>query len=277
MKISNTLSESAFLVNESRARRVDISHDIYASLWTTDATHSLWEDFSKKVYTYDDIELSLRNRFFLDNLNSYIHSTDMPIFINISAGFTSYPFLVSKTCRCLEVDLDHIIEFKRERVKSLIRSEKLPDRDIEFIAADLCRKTDVDHLQKRLCSFINNNTSFILLEGVTYYLDKSVLDRLIDTFSIIQTTGSFLAFDFWDPGVVTNPVFRRFIQFFDQRFGHKKTQYNLFNVDYINLIKGYTIEKITDIQKLEKKYLKTGMLENYEQILPENYVVLRRE
>jgi hypothetical protein len=94
---------------------------------------------------------------------------------------------------------------------------------------------------------------------------------------MIQPSGSFLAFDFWDPGVVANPVFKRFIQFFDQRFGHKKTQYNLFNVDYINSMKGYTTEKITDIQHLEKNYLKTNVLKNYKQILPENYVVLRRE
>lgn len=154
MKINNTISESAFLVNESRARRVDISHDVYASLWTTDSTQNLWEDFKRKVYAYDDIELSLRNRFFLDNLNSFISSTDKPIFINIGAGFTSYPFLINKPCRCIEVDLAHVLDFKQEKIQLLIKDKKLPDCNIEFIAVDLCKKTDVNHLYDALCSFI---------------------------------------------------------------------------------------------------------------------------
>ena len=91
MKIHQTISESAFLVNESRARRVDISHDIYAQLWVSDSTKKLWDDFSKNVYQYDEIEIGLRNRFFLNRLNSFINSTDNPVFINIGAGFSSYP------------------------------------------------------------------------------------------------------------------------------------------------------------------------------------------
>lgn len=277
MKISNTISESAFLVNESRARRVDISHDIYANLWTTDSTQDLWEDFKTKVYAYDDIELSLRNRFFLDNLNSFISSTDKPVFINIGAGFTSYPFLVEKPCRCIEVDLAHVIDFKHKKIQLLIKDKKLPDRDIEFIAVDLCKEKDVKHFQNVLLSSINKNTSFILLEGITYYLDKSVLNRLLDIFLTIQTTGSTLAFDFWDPRVVTNPVFKRFIKYFDERFGHKKTRYNLFDADFLISVKGYRISELINIQQLEKKYLKTTILQDYEEILPENYVVLRRD
>ncbi len=113
MKISNTISESALLVNESRSRRVDISKDIYSHLWTTEDTKKLWTDFNKKVYPYDDVELSLRNRFFLEKLNTYIKLTTNPVFVNIASGFTSYPFLVKNPCKCIEIDLEHIIKIKR--------------------------------------------------------------------------------------------------------------------------------------------------------------------
>jgi O-methyltransferase involved in polyketide biosynthesis len=277
MKISNTISESAFLVNESRARRVDISHDIYASLWTTDSTRDLWEDFKTKVYPYDDIELSLRNRFFLDNLNSFIRTAHKPIFINIGAGFTSYPFLIDKPCKCIEIDMAHVIEFKQKKIQMLKKDNLLPNCDVEFIAVDLSKKNDVKYLQDELCPLINKNNSFILLEGITYFLDKPVFECLLDMFVTIQTSGSHLACDFWDPLIVTNPVFKRLIKYFEKRFGYKKTEYSLFDVDYFTSILGYNISERTNIQQLEKKYLNTNILQDYEKILPENYIVLRRD
>ena len=113
----NTISESAFLVNESRSRRVDISKDIYSLLWVTDSTRELWKDFCKKVYPFDDVELSLRNRFFLDRLNSFLHSKSNPVFVNIGAGFTSYPFLIKSPCICIEVDFKHVITYKQRKIE----------------------------------------------------------------------------------------------------------------------------------------------------------------
>ena len=277
MNMRNTISDSAFLVNESRSRRVDISKDIYAHVWTTDETHRLWKDFSEQVYPYDDIELSLRNRFFLDQLQSFISATKKPIFINIGAGFTSYPFLVDTSCTCIEADLPHVIDFKQRNIRSFIKDRILPERDITFIGVDLSKETDRARLQHELVSLVKNHPSFILLEGITYYLDKSVLIHLLNMFCNMQTTGSLLSCDFWDPSVVTHPIFKKFIQYFDDRFGHKKTQYHLFDVDFVTSIKGYHIRKLTDIQQLEKQYLNTTILKDYEKILPENYVVLKKE
>ena len=271
-----SLSESGFLVTESRARRFDISHDIYAHLWTTESTHVLWEEFSKKVYPYDDIELSLRNRFFLDTLNTFIHSTINPIFINIGAGFTSYPFLIKKPCKCIEVDLPNVIDFKKHNIQSFINEKKLPKKDIEFIAADLSKKEDMHYLHQELKTRINNHTSCIFLEGITYYLESIVLEKILEMCSIIQIKNSVLVFDYWDPTIVTNPVFNRFVSYFNERFGHKKNQYHLLDNDFITSIKGYRIEEKTDIQQLEKKYLKTALLKDSEKIIPENYIILKR-
>lgn len=113
MKINRNISASSFLVNESRARDVDLSRDIYAKLWVTEKTMKIWEDFSNKVYPHDAVELGIRNRFFLEQLNRHIHSNPNAVFVNIGAGFTSYPFLTDYECTTIEVDYPHIVSFKK--------------------------------------------------------------------------------------------------------------------------------------------------------------------
>lgn len=110
------IAETAFLVNASRARMVEISQDRYAKLWVSHTTQELWNDFADKVYAQDDRVVSLRTRYFLDHLNSFIGSFESPVFINIGAGFTSYPFLIQGSCKCIEIDYEHIIHYKRNRI-----------------------------------------------------------------------------------------------------------------------------------------------------------------
>lgn len=150
MKICNKISDSAFLVSESRARRVELSKDIYAYLWTSEETKNLWDEFSKKVYPFDDIELGIRNRFFLENLKNYIDSNSKPLFVNIGAGFTSYPFLVKKSCTCIEIDFKHIISYKSKKIAEWIHEGILPKRKIMFLKADICNSKDVKQLKKTL-------------------------------------------------------------------------------------------------------------------------------
>ncbi len=113
---NKSISDSAFLVNESRSRRVDISKDIYAHLWINESTNQLWNDFYSEVYTFDDIQLALRNRFFLEQLKSFIDKSSNPVFVNIAAGFTSYPFLITNPCKFIEIDLPYIIEYKQKKI-----------------------------------------------------------------------------------------------------------------------------------------------------------------
>lgn len=277
MSIQRTLSESAFLVNESRARRVDISQDRFARLWVSKTTRELWEDFTARVYPYDAIELGLRNRFFLESLRFFVRSTQEPVFVNIGAGFTSYPFLVEEPCRSIEVDLEHVIDFKRKKIITWIKNGRMPKRKLEFISADLCRSSDRKQLQARLISSLADAPSFLLLEGITYYLDEATLHALFEMCAAIQRSGSVLAFDYWDPAIAENPVFLRFKKFCAERFGHKETHYTFFDEEFIHGIPGYTPVEQTDIQRLERQYTQTALLVNSHEILPENYVVLKRK
>jgi len=272
----NTISESAFLVNESRLRRVDISQDIYSHLWTTDSTAKLWNDFSNDVYPYDDIELSLRNRFYLENLKSFIKKVSNPVFINFASGFTSYPFLIGSDCNFVEIDIDKIIDYKIEKVKNWMENKILPNRDINFIKADFNEGEDINRVKDFIYSNFKNKVSFILLEGISYYLTKKSLVNIFEMISEFKIKDSVIAIDFWKPEISKNPVFSRFICFFEKRFGFKKTNYNFLTLDFIQKIIGYEIIDFTDIQSLETKYTSDNFLNDDNQILPEFYAVFKK-
>lgn len=112
MEVPRHISATAFLSSQSRARAVEVSRDNYSQLWVSPETIHLWDDFAENVYPHDDLELALRCRFFLERLQAFVKENTNPIFINIAAGFTSYPFLVKPPCPCIEVDYKHIIDFK---------------------------------------------------------------------------------------------------------------------------------------------------------------------
>jgi len=271
------ISESAFLVNESRSRRTDISKDIYSHLWTNTKTKKLWDDFSKKVYSFDDIELSIRNRFFLEQLKLFVDNNSNPIFINIAAGFTSYPFLLNKKCRYVEIDYKHIISYKNNMINKWIKEGLLPNRNIIFLSTDLINIAEVNVLFRKLSEIINNSPSFILLEGISYFLDEKSFNYIFKNCRDIQKTNSILAFDFWQLKNETQPVFKRLRNFFSEKFDFHLTKYNLFDSDYIKNIQGYDIIEINSVQELEKLYSNSDLLKDYNNILPENYAVLKRK
>lgn len=270
------ISASAFLVNESRARNVSLSHDRYARLWVTDETRRLWEDFTREVYPHDAVELSLRNRFFLERLNGAISTGRVSAFINIAAGFTSYPFLINQPVPCFEVDFPHVVDHKRQAIGRWQAEGVLPDRPVEFIAADLNDPKQLVTLQRELVLRLGGVPSFLLMEGLVYYLEPEVLERLYEAWTGLQVPGSVLAFDFWKPDVAEHPVTCRFARFCAERFGHARERYNLFDETSIAAVTGYDIVELTDVQELEQVFAGSSDLADYRTILPEHYALLQR-
>ena len=294
MVFDKDLAQTASLVNESRARREDISRDRYARLWVSKATRELWEQFARDVYPYDDIELSLRNRFFLERLNYYTSSGQtstssgqvsssrmspgqVATFANIGAGFTSYPFLMDRPCRCLEVDQERVIDYKQRRIAEFQRQGKMPrEPQVTYLPADFNNQADLRMLTGQLGSMFDGKPSFIIMEGITYYLSVSVLDRLFEVLAETQARGSILALDFWTSTMLQHPVTRRFRKFLADRDIHGKEDYNPLDVGRLALLPGYEVVEITNIQLLERVFSNGRWLADYENILPENYAVLRK-
>jgi O-methyltransferase involved in polyketide biosynthesis len=269
-------SSSAFLVNESRARNVALSRDRYAHLWVTPETRRVWEDFSCEVYPHDDIELPLRNRFYLDILEKAVRERPSAVFLNLGAGFSSYPFLVERPCRSIEVDFEHICRFKEAKMGEWRAKGLLPQRDVEFIACDLGSEKDVAALADALRSATGANPSVAFLEGITYYLKREALERILSVLRKVQTEGSRIALDFWPPEYEEHPVHGRFRKFFAGRFGHAESDYHFFGTDLLRALDGYDIVETTDIVELERRFSSERRLADPGEILPERYAVLER-
>lgn len=276
MNVEKHLSEIAFLTNESRARRLKVSQDIYAHLWVTPKTKKIWEDFSKVVYSHDDLELSIRNRYFLEHLKKFVSSHAKPVFVNVGAGFTNYPFLIDSPFQSVEIDLQHAIEFKTSKIRQWQIEGILPVKNIEFFSCDLRNIGELERLDKQLPSWIRSKPSFILLEGISYYLEMPFLLRLLEMFKNNQQQGSQIGLEYWKPEIKKHPVFLRLQKYFKENFGYENREYNLFGPEFIKTIKGYKMAEITDTTAQEKIFSDTTIMKNYEQILPTDFSILEK-
>jgi O-methyltransferase involved in polyketide biosynthesis len=278
------ISQTAFLVNESRARRKDISKDIYARNWILpqerEKIKELWELFSKKVYPYDDIELSVRNRYYLDLLKKFIKKHSNPIIVSLGVGLTSYPFLLTNRAEFVEVDLPNIIKYRKQRIDTLRNKKIIPKRNVNLYAVNLNQLEHISRLEKILIHDfkINERPSMIFMEGISYYLKKDSLTRLITSLIRIQNEGSILALDYWKPDIVHHPVFKRLQEFFMEKFNFPHRDYTLFKKEFIQELTQYRLKKATSIMAEEFKYNKKPVLmDNKENILPEYNIILQKE
>lgn len=280
MELRQHISDTAFLVAESRARRADVSRDVYAKHWIPiekrSAVAALWDDFSREVYPHDDLELAIRNRFFLERIERFAATHADAAFVNVGAGLSSYPFLLEREMTCFECDLPHVIAFKQERIERLVNQGLLPPRPVAFMALDASQPEGQDRLRVLLETTLSKRPTFLLLEGLSYYLSFPALHGLFGLFRDGQRSGSQLAFDYWMPDLLQHAVFVRLQEFFAKRFGFGSDGYSLFDTDRIRALPGYRIVELSDAARSEAEYCSTKVLENAGAILPENYVLVER-
>lgn len=274
--IKHDVSGTAFVVNYSRARMVDISKDIYAELWVTPESMKLWKSLSDHVYPNDDLNLCVRNRFFLDNIEKFINENINPVFLGLASGFDNYPFLVSSDCKFLEFDLPNIIEYKKQKVSQWMKEGKLPFRDVEYIPVDLNDESQRLMMRETMKRAAGNHPTFVTMEGVTYYLQKDTLNSIFSMLKEIQCEGSKIAFDYWKPDAMEYPVMKKLKDFLKTEFGSDGQDWNLFDEEYIRGISGYIIQQSIEIAGLELKYAESRKFQGKDDKIPGNYCVIQR-
>jgi len=274
MDAFHDIAKTASLVNESRHRRVDISHDRFAGLWVEPSTTALWDEMAREVYPFDDIELSLRNRFFLERLRYFVRNGVVRRFVNVGAGFTSYPFLLTSPCPSAEIDLPHVIHFKRARIRQWQKGGYVPSRRVKFISADVTSPSDVEALRQSLRTWLGRRRSFVLMEGLSYYLTPFARNRLFTTLGQLQTTGSIFALDYWTGDMLNHPVTRRWRRYLARKGWHRENDYYGLSLSRLASLKGYELVELADIQTLENVYTGEDRLADARCILPEKYAIL---
>jgi O-methyltransferase involved in polyketide biosynthesis len=276
--IRHDVSGTAFVVNYSRSRREEISRDRYARLWVTPASIALWNELAREVYPNDDLNVSLRNRFYLGRIQDFIDENQgkKPVIINIAAGFTSYPFLSWGDAEFIEADLPGIVEYKGRIVSKWMREKKLPARPVRYIACDLLVPARREALEQELRTIIGGRPSLVILEGITYYLDRQTLVDLLTRVSRLQHPGSLIAFDYWKPDAMEYPVMVRLKDYFYRKFGERGTGWFLYDEQFFSNLSGYVFRERMDIAGLEVKYSPTRLFQGREKKIPVHFGVLER-
>jgi O-methyltransferase involved in polyketide biosynthesis len=190
---------------------------------------------------------------------------------------TSYPFLLKNPCDCLEIDDQHLVSFKQENLRTWQNQGKLPLRNLSFFAADLHNPGDLDRVKQTLKSTIQERPSYVLMEGITYYLDLTVIQQILDILGQYQTSSSIFACDFWTPDMINNPAFLKLETYFVERFGYGTNHYTFLEPTWFNSLKSYQVLALTDVVEQEKQYNSTNILEQHQPlILRENYAILTK-
>jgi O-methyltransferase involved in polyketide biosynthesis len=164
---------TAYLVNESRARRSDLAEDPLAAAWIPQseqpAVKELWQEFADTVYPYDDLVVALRGRFVADTLAEALRADPGTVLVVCGAGFSSYPWLQHFPV-AVEVDLPHMAEAKRQRVAELVETGALPPRDVRHIGADLSVAAERAAVADRVRAVAAGRPVAYVAEGVVFYL-----------------------------------------------------------------------------------------------------------
>jgi O-methyltransferase involved in polyketide biosynthesis len=274
--LTEDVSSTAFVVNYSRSRLVDISKDKYAEYWVTPEAISLYHELEEKAFKHDDLNVSLRTRFYLEILKKFIHENKNPVFIDIAAGFDNFPFLVIDKCKFVELDLPHILEYKKNKLYHWMEENKIPKRKIEYIHVDLMDTSCHQQMKHELKQIIGKNISFIIMQGITYYLNAHIMSQIISILEDVQIPGSLLAIDFWKPASMELEVIRNIKKFLDERFGYEGKELNLLEEEYFKSFNGFELIYTTEIGDLELKYSNTRLFQGKENKIPVNFALLER-
>lgn len=164
---------TAYLVNESRARRPDLAADPLAAAWIPQADRpgvkELWQEFADAVYPHDDLVVALRGRIIADVLAQALSADPDTVLVVCGAGFSSYPWLLPFPA-ALEVDLPKMAEAKRLRAAELTAQGTLPQRDVRHLGADLGSAADRGRVVEAAREMAAGRPVAYVAEGLVFYL-----------------------------------------------------------------------------------------------------------
>lgn len=270
------IQETAFVTSAFRSSDEELSKDIHAKLWKNSKTDTWIKSYTASVSKEEPFVHCLRNRYFYEEIKRLSENDEIEVLINFGCGFSMYPFLLSEKLVHIEIDKPEIIEHKRENIKKWQDANELPKREIQYISTDFSEENE-----KLILSEINSikkeKTSFILIEGVLFFLSINDTNRLFELFGKIQTKGDFIGSVSFDEAILKTAVFKRLMDFHNKKVVvNKETDNYTTPADFYTHLRDYKLTDHQDYFSLSEKYTPQSALKNKDEILNENMYVLKK-
>ena len=206
------VESTAYLVNESRARRPHLSRDPLARWWIPPAKRAevqeLWEGFASAVTPHDDVVVALRCRSVCEMLTRVSVRHSDAVLVSVGAGFTSYPWL-SAVAASLEVDLPANVAVKSRRRAQLLAQGVLSSVDSTLHGLDITESGSAEELYELSLRIAKERPVVVLIEGLLYYLDERICRSLFDLIHRLGDQVVAAAVTYWPSGTEQHPVLQR--------------------------------------------------------------------
>lgn len=269
------IHETAFVTSTFRALDEKLSHDRYAKLWNNPKTKQWITEYLNQVSSEEIYAHCLRNRYFLDLINKLWSTKKIDVLVNFGSGFSMYPFLLDNSLVHIEIDKPEIINYKHEKVKTWQKQHKLPKRTVHFIGVDFT-KDYTDTLLTAINPIIANKSSFILIEGVLFFLNRKETDALFGFFDRIQNKGDYIGSASFQDTLKDTSGYKKLLEFFEKKVSKSKGSiYQTIQDDYYHSIENYKLIDHQDFFSLSKTY---GHIikEPHSSVINENFYLLKK-
>ena len=268
--------DSAFIVNAYRASLPDVSLDRFAHLWVSEENQKWAAQYAEKIGPNEILVHALRHRFSLDGITKFLDAMPAGVFVNIGAGFTNYPYLIPSGVPCCEVDTENNINLKKRRLAEFEKSGNIPPREIKFIAAnDLNDPAQVSSLGSMINEWLAGRPSFVLCEGVFFYLNIEAIRQLYRMLSSIQQTGDIVASTSFRPEESGKAMYQRLVDYCRSDYRMKRFTPTNVPTGFYSGQSGYSLVSHENYLTLGEKYA-PGRFLSRDEVLEEDCYVLER-
>ncbi|MDZ8055335.1 MAG: class I SAM-dependent methyltransferase [Aulosira sp. ZfuVER01] len=269
--------DSALIVNAFRARKIHISADKFAALWISPESDIWANKYAEQVGSTEILVHALRHRFFLECLNKFFDKSSDGVFINIGAGFTNYPYLISLKIPCCEIDTEVNIKFKQQKLAEFELKGNFPYRQLQFITVnDLNDLPEISHLELVLREWIGDRSSFILFEGVFFYLKIEAIGHFYRMLAALQQRGDIVASTSFRPEECNKLMFQRLVDYCRTDYKMRNFTPTTISTSFYSQQSNYSLVTHKNYYSLCQEFALAETLENPEEVLEEDCYVLER-
>ena len=275
LKPKINIHETAFVTASFRMGDVALSKDSYAYLWSESIIEAHAKSYSKAVSSYEPYAHCLRNRYFYDTINKLMAQNNIEVLINFGCGFSMYPYLLDNSLHYIEIDKADVVIHKKEMTSKWEKEGKLPARNISYLEADF-NLVSQDELFEQIMALKNGKKSFILLEGVLFFLGKDDTKKLFELFGKLQKPDEYLGSVSFLPQLEKQLVFKKLIDYVEENLEkNERFQYQTVADEFYINLKGYELLDHQDTLSLSAYYDPKRHLPK-EEVLNEHMYLLKK-